>query len=71
MKSTELSKSAAAIIACIALTALAGCGADRSGSSAESLAEANADTQSAALTSYAVPAIEVEDVRNYHLGIHG
>jgi len=71
MKSTELSKSAAAVFTCIALAALAACGADRSGSSAESLAEATAESQSAALTSYAAPAIEVEDIRNYHLSIHG
>ena len=71
MKNTNPSTSAVAIFACLALTALAGCGVDRSGSDAALAVGAVSETQSGALTSDVAHAIDVEEVRNYHLSIHG
>jgi len=71
MKITHRSKAAVALVACLTLTALAGCGQHRAGSASAPTIDALPEAQSVAGSSDVVRAIDVEEVRNYHLSIHG
>lgn len=71
MKFTPLSKSALAFVACLALSTVAGCGSKLDVSNVEPVGVIALKTQSLVLSKDASPTIEVEDVRNFHLGIHG
>lgn len=72
MNNSHRSRTAVTLVACcLTLAALAGCGRSLVGSETTSQATGDSEVQSIARTSDAVQAIDVEEIRNYHLSIHG
>lgn len=70
MKSTKVPGSAIAFAACIGIAAIAAC-SPRSGSLSEPAREASSENPALALHGSDERAIEIDDVRNYHLSVHG
>lgn len=71
MKITKILSGAIAVVACVAIAAIAALLADRSGLPDELAREAAAVNQQATLHASDERAIEIDDVLNYHLNVHG